>query len=1533
MTKKRKWSLVSALLCLFAVVLTLSFTCLRVFAVEKQEDEKVVLGESVSKIAVLYNGAEERSITLKEDEKETLVGHITGTDSTARSWQILTPDGKEWVGISGKTQENLQVSYALVGSMLNDNGRAYVRCTVMDGEDFYYSEPVEIVVAYRAGDGFAEEPAPVMAKFASSYALRTLAETGEEEELKNYTIVINYIFDNGALAFEPYGASVAKGSDFNATVTSPTVVGYKPFRRVGENYVEADTVELNYENVNEDITVNVIYEPDMVEFSVHHHLQDLVGDDYSLQADYITKGKGLTGSIVPDKLALTETELPGFKALAYEKLEVAADGSTVVEIRYDRNYYLIQFEMNGGYGSEPVYTRYGSKVGVNNPIRHGYLFDGWELVSYGGVEPSAEQKTMYDINTAQITVPNANLIYRARWITQLTTYSMVFWGENIEDNKFSYWGHLENLQSMSGSYVDGEDRVDEIGRSDLDYFTYNDSLTDKNVLVEGDGSTVVNVYYTRNRYTITFKAKGLCSIEENHVHSDACYTTVCFSGHEHDETCGGTLTCTKTEHVAHTDECIICGIEAHTHSSACCGLSEHTHTVSCWRNVGNQSTPSGAPTQNVEDGYIYYRRYAYYIYIKGTWYRYSGWGASSGDVVDPYCGNTEHTHGNADCNCSQSEHTHTESCYKDELHQHDANECFRYECGIPAHIHTDGCKVLDCGIVTGHTHSNTCRSSTSTNTVKTVTVKYQASLQNIWPITDDNGVTYNDGQRWKPSSSNTYSQVLVYISDMPGEDFTLTAETSSETLYTMNYYKEVLPGQAYTHTYQNRNFNLEFTVTARYNYLTEAEDFFDINGFDKWASNPAFKNGQIEFGNVGGTADFYYTRKVNSQLQFRSNGIILSEQTKTGIMYGQSLKEHYFVPEYPATLEPNAFAFAGWYTSPGHFDGTEVDWDSATMPAGDVMYYAKWAPVTHTVKVYLTDELETQIGETQYVAHGELALAPTQHVSNGNYIFQGWFYKEEENGEIVEKPFLFNGIPVLQDLNVYARWSSHVSVNYTIHYVLFETKESIAPDTVGQAIAGHNKTFIAKAGTELNAGYQEGYYPLTNSHTVTMSAESDHEYTFEYVYVESMPYLVRYVDENENPVYEEKKVLDNNLSVVTETFVKIEKMMPDAYQKRLVLTASGEDVNGDGVKDGNVITFRYQSDEVHAYYRIVHYIQNIATNDYREYRSEETVGIIGSTYTVEPISLTGFAFNGARTVINGVSSPVTATQVVATLTENGLLVELYYDRVNVQYTVNYLETGTNKVLHEAKTVDSIFGAQVVEYAPKLTRSGYTLVGDEVKALSLSMSHNVINFYYQETVYSLKYEIVGMDGCGSLSLKAENVSAVTGVPNGSTPTIANGYHFVGWFLDSACTQAVDEAWVDPSTLRLLPQSGGIWLANQTYYAKIDPNFTTLTIHTVGAQDIDEEQAFIFRVQGVSEETKGVDLTVTVLGNGSVTIGNLKIGEYKITEITAWSYRYQPDEESKTVALAIDATQNAVTFSLIRTQTKWLDGQSVATEIID
>ena len=1532
----RKWILV-AFLCLFtATLLAVPFTLSAPLA--ENGDSAGTAGETAKPTAIiLHENAEKSGITLNENGKETLVSVVEGSDEFSQTWQILAPETTKWVDVFGKTQERLEVSYSLIGSMLNDRGCAYIRFAFEDESGYYTSNPVEIAVSYNVTD---EEVGAAYA-FGETYAAQTANSATKkatalaaEEELQTVTIVINYIFDNGGLAFEPYGASVAKGSDFHAEVESPKVAGYDPYRRVGESYIDASVVTLDYTNVQENQTVNVIYEPAIVEFQVHHHLQNLLDDDYSLHYDYITVGKGLTNSTVPDGLAYTEAELPGFKALAYEKLTIAADGSTVVEIRYDRNYYLIDFDMDGGYGTEPVYTRFGASVGANAPTRHGYLFDGWELVSYGGKAPTTEQASQYDINTALVTVPSANLTYRARWITQLTTYTMVFWGENADDNKFSYWGYLDGLSAMSGSYVSGEDRASEV--ADIpgkDNFTYCDALTEKNVMVEGDGSTIVNVYYTRNRYTITFKATGKCTIPEEHTHGDDCYLAVCTLSHTHDESCNPVLTCTEPVHTAHTAECLSCGLEEHVHSYACCGLAEHTHSTSCWNGVGSKSSPWGAPSSNLRDGYIYSSGWGswrnYYIYIDGSWYAYSGGDASNGDVVSSSCGySVEHTHGSTDCECSKTPHSHSASCYKDVLHAH-SDGCYSYSCGATEHEHTDGCFLLDCGIPTGHTHTNTCNSASSTNTVKLVYRKYQENISDIWPITDDNGVVYDSGERWDPSSSDTYSEVLVYISSMPGEDFTLTLDDSQYDAYTMHYYMQVLPEESYDVTLDGKNFKLENTIKAKYNYITETEDFFEIQGFTRYQSSPAFgSNGQLDI-DGGGDVSFYYTRTVTNALDFRSNGIVLHDKTVTGVMYGMPLKEYNFTPDYPEALEPNAYVFDGWYTTPGHYDGTEVDWESVTMAASDIMYYAKWSPILHEVNVYLTSELSQKIGETQYVSHNNLAIAPSETVSNGNYIFQGWFYTETVDGETVEKAFVFSGIPIKKDLNIYAKWSSHVSVSYTIRYVLKTTGEEIANSVTGTAIAGHNKTFYAKAGEELYQHFQTGYYPLTSSHTVTMSAESDHEFTFEYVYVESMPYLVRYLDEANNAVVAEKEVLDNNLSVVTETFVKVDKMMPDAYQKRLVLTASGTDSDGDDIYDENVIVFRYSSDSEHAYYKVVHYIANISTDGYREYRSEDNVGVIGETYEVQALTLTGFTFKSSKTTVNGAAAEAVNGAVSATLTAEGLLFELYYDRDNVKYVVNYLEAETNAVLYEQKPGTGIFGEQVVEYAVGLTNLGYVLVSEDVKVISLSMNEdlNVIEFYYEEANYAIRYQIVGLSGCGSLSISSENVKAVTGLANGSKPLVATGYHFVGWYLDEACSTPVNAAWVD-SANKLTPQKNGVWKNNVTYYAKIDPNFTTLTISTLGVTTADEGQAFMFRVQGASQDTLGVDTVVTVIGNGSVTLSNLHLGVYTVTEITAWSFRFQPDATSKNITLSVDAANNKVTFSHVRKTDKWLDGNASA-----
>ena len=1484
-------------------------------------------------VAIMKDGYEISELTLNENEKIALSAYTEGCEGMKYQWQILDPaDKTRWINIGGANAKTLNVGYALIESMLSSSGTASLRLAMKRGDVLYSSEPVVITPSYSV-PGYSE------LLYEEVQLPRLMADAGADgtEDLGTYTIVINYLFDDNTIAFEPYGATVAKGSSFNEKVTSPDILGYEPFRRVGEDYLSAKTVSFDIASVNENVTVNVIYEPALVEYKVHHHLQNLLDDDYSSYRDYETTHYALTGSTVPEGLEFTSSELPGFKALSYEKLEVAADGSTVVEIRYDRNYYLVDFDMSGGYGTEPVYVKYGSEVGANMPTKHGYVFDGWELVSYSGRTPTADEASKYDLNASNtIIVPDASLKYRAIWITQQTTYTMVFWAENANDNGYTYMGYLDGIAAMSGSTVSAADRASEAGIGDSEHFTFNSARSDKNVIVEGDGSTVVNAYYIRNRYKITFKAAATCAIPVGHTHGDDCYTYVCTGGHVHSDECDPVLTCLSPIHTEHTEGCLRCGYVEHTHGDGCCPLTVHTHTTACYSNVGTaqSSAPSGAPT-NVENGYVHRANYRYYVYINGTWYRYNGWGASSGDVIDARCGYSEHTHG--DSCCDIPEHTHLDTCYKDVLHTH-GESCYKYSCGISAHEHSSECGVLSCGITEGHTHSTNCNRSSSSNTIKTVYRKYQQSLADIWPVTSDHAtpIVYDGGQRWDPSDSSYYEEVLVYIAEMPGDDFTLTMSAGANKQFTMNYYLEVLPGyNGETVTYGGKTFALSNTIKANYNHITKAEDFFEITGFTNYASDPTFSGNQIDQGNgSNNTVNFYYARSTSQMLTFNNNGTVLTTKTVTGVMTGASLTDKYFVPDYPSNLEAGAFEFKGWYTSPGCYDGTEVDWSTLTMAAGDMQLFAKWSPIVHTVKVYKTAELKAdeQIGSTQLVAHNNFATTPDGAVENGDLIFLGWFYVDPDDN--TEKAFVFNSIPVYSDMNIYAKWSSHVWVDYEIRYVLKGTETEIASRTVGKTLAGNNMTFPAKAGNELNEHYRKGYYPHTNSHTVTMQAGVPHVFTFEYTYVETMPYKVMYVDESGNKVAEPKTVTDNALSVVTETFVRISNKMPDAYQKRLVLSTTGTDSDKDGVLDHNVITFKYTTDVVHAYYKVVHYIQNIAANDYREYRSTETIGNIGTTYTADAITLTGFTFDPTMTKINGTVTSGTGSSVSYTLSAEGALIELYYTRDNTKYTVSYVNKDGNPLV-STKTVSGLFGTQIVEHALDLSRLGYTIATEQSTrtiTLSANPSHNTITFTYTESIASIKYEAVGG---GSLSITSENVAAVNGVPSGSAPTAAVGYRFVGWFTDNSCTLPVDASTVDSETGKLSPTKaeGNIWKDGTTFYALFEPDHVDLKVRTAGASDADKDQAFIFRIKGVGGTiTEGVDLTVAIIGNGEVTVKDVAVGKYVITELTSWSWRYETNPQTREITLQVDASANLIIFNNERTNKNWLDASATSVTVL-
>lgn len=130
--------------------------------------------------------------------------------------------------------------------------------------------------------------------------------------------------------------------------------------------------------------------------------------------------------------------------------------------------------------------------------------------------------------------------------------------------------------------------------------------------------------------------------------------------------------------------------------------------------------------------------------------------------------------------------------------------------------------------------------------------------------------------------------------------------------------------------------------------------------------------------------NFYYTRN-----QYELNFFGKDEATKK-LYYEEPLKGEYYVPDYPANMEPGAYTFGGWYTSKSFAEGTYLNFDTAKMPAHSATLYPRWVSETHTVKTYLTKEAmesnQAPLTTIDNVPHGTTVSAPADP-KNGEYTF------------------------------------------------------------------------------------------------------------------------------------------------------------------------------------------------------------------------------------------------------------------------------------------------------------------------------------------------------------------------------------------------------------------------------------------------------------------------------------------------------------------------------------------------------------------
>ena len=145
-------------------------------------------------------------------------------------------------------------------------------------------------------------------------------------------------------------------------------------------------------NLEDDTNITAIYNPNKnTPYTVIHKMQDQDDESVYNIVESI-EGTGFTGDLIRP-IVNTSYYHYGDYILPYtQTVEIAADGSTVVEYVYQYKYYNITLDPSGGYvNTESIKVEKGSSISVSNPKLSNYIFKGWYTEAEGGtlvVEPS-----------------------------------------------------------------------------------------------------------------------------------------------------------------------------------------------------------------------------------------------------------------------------------------------------------------------------------------------------------------------------------------------------------------------------------------------------------------------------------------------------------------------------------------------------------------------------------------------------------------------------------------------------------------------------------------------------------------------------------------------------------------------------------------------------------------------------------------------------------------------------------------------------------------------------------------------------------------------------------------------------------------------------------------------------------------------------------------------------------------------------------------------------------------------------------------
>ena len=298
------------------------------------------------------------------------------------------------------------------------------------------------------------------------------------------------------------------------TVDSPEVIGLYPnYESVVIDLAAAfeqgtlDAVEGYYT-----YPYTVTYQQANADYTLVHWVEDEAGTEVYEGVHYRkvseeTKSHVAGATVAPTALA----EVPeGYTFIGGPSVKLTADGTNTVNAYYQSNINFLLFDTQGGAYIAAKSAKVGTSVELPTAERMGYQFTGWYT----------DEACTQLVNGTSIVMPTAatTTLY-AGWEGKQVSYQVVYWLEKANLDHDPVVGTMsdyaffsaENRTAVAGTTVtaNATDTARRFTTTEVNGDTARSNPVAQyqgvqSVTVDGDGTTVLNVFYSRIKFTFIF---------------------------------------------------------------------------------------------------------------------------------------------------------------------------------------------------------------------------------------------------------------------------------------------------------------------------------------------------------------------------------------------------------------------------------------------------------------------------------------------------------------------------------------------------------------------------------------------------------------------------------------------------------------------------------------------------------------------------------------------------------------------------------------------------------------------------------------------------------------------------------------------------------------------------------------------------------------------------------------------------------------------------------------------------------------------